>query len=74
MKHVDLAKNLDVTPQWWCAIVRGRADAGKELAQKASAMIGGTIDIWMLKKWPLNRRLRKRLKPKPYALPASQSI
>ena len=58
MKHVDLAKNLDVTPQWWCAIVRGRADAGKELAQKASAMIGGTIDIWMLKK---KRTARKGL-------------
>jgi len=56
MKQTDLAKNMSVTPQWWCAVVNGRADAGKKLAAKMSAMVGGAIDIWMLERHRATRK------------------
>jgi len=56
MKQVDLARTLAVSPQWFNAVVKGRADAGKVFANKASSLIGGTMDIWMMK----NKRTARR--------------
>lgn len=56
MKQKELAKTLGVTHQHFNAVVKGRSDAGKDLAQKACSMIGGTIDVWMLEK---KRKSRK---------------
>jgi len=58
MNQAGLAKSLGITPIWWCAIVNGRGDAGKDLAVKASEQVGGTTELWMLKKY---RPKRKKL-------------
>ena len=48
MKQADLARALNVSPIWFCAVTNGRADAGKEFASKAAAMIGGDMGLWMM--------------------------
>ena len=48
MKQADLARALSVTPIWFNAVLRGRADAGKTFAKKASDLIGGGMEVWML--------------------------
>lgn len=48
MKQADLARALNVSPIWFCAVTNGRADAGKEFAYKAAAMVGGDMELWMM--------------------------
>jgi len=56
MNQVQLAKNFDCSHQHFNYVVKGRGDAGKKLAEKLSAVIGGTLDIWMLSKHRSSRK------------------
>jgi len=56
MNQVQLAKNFDCTPQHFNAVVKGRNDAGKRLAEKLSTVVGGALDIWMLTKHRASRK------------------
>jgi plasmid maintenance system antidote protein VapI len=56
MKQIDIATALGVTKDHFNAVVCGRADAGKKLAVRASIMIGGSVETWMMENHRASRR------------------
>lgn len=58
MKQAELARVLSVTPTWFCAVINGRGDAGKDFAAKVTAMVGGDMAVWMLAE---KRKLRRKI-------------
>jgi len=58
MKQAGIAKLVGTNSNWFCAIVNGRADAGKELGDALNNLVGGGMELWTLDK---NREKRKPL-------------
>ncbi len=58
MNQTMLAISCEATQQHFNAVVKGRVDAGKKLASRISANIGGAMDVWMLE---AHREERKRI-------------
>lgn len=56
MNQSQLANSLDCTPQHFNAVIKGRTDAGKKLASKLVTVVGGSIEIWMFRKYKPNRK------------------
>lgn len=56
MNQNRIAESVSCSKNHLNAVIKGRIDAGKNLASKLTSVVGGSIELWMFPKF---RRSRK---------------